>query len=58
LPILKNYPREFIFEPWKAPLDIQKKCKCIIGVDYPFPIVDHDVAKEKCLTKMKSAYQV
>jgi hypothetical protein len=29
--------REYIYEPWTAPLSIQKKAKCIIGKDYPKP---------------------
>lgn len=30
-------PKEFIYEPWKAPLSIQVKAKCIVGKDYPKP---------------------
>ena len=32
-----DMPREYIYEPWTAPLSIQKKAKCIIGKDYPKP---------------------
>ena len=39
---LRDFPTEYIFEPWKAPLDVQEKANCIIGKDYPEPIVDHD----------------
>ena len=44
LPQLKNYPRKFIYEPWKASAADQKKWKCEIGTHYPAPIVDHAVA--------------
>ncbi|GKV35804.1 hypothetical protein SLEP1_g44016 [Rubroshorea leprosula] len=37
LPILKDMPDEYIYEPWTAPLSIQTKAKCIIGRDYPKP---------------------
>ncbi|XP_028110696.1 (6-4)DNA photolyase isoform X3 [Camellia sinensis] len=37
LPILKDMPKEYIYEPWTAPLSIQTKAKCIIGKDYPKP---------------------
>ncbi|KAF7123855.1 hypothetical protein RHSIM_Rhsim12G0193900 [Rhododendron simsii] len=40
LPILKDMPKEYIYEPWTAPLSIQTKAKCIIGKDYPKP--DHE----------------
>ena len=28
-------PKEFIFEPWKAPMRVQGKAGCIVGIDYP-----------------------
>lgn len=30
-------PKEYIYEPWTAPLSVQKKARCIIGKDYPKP---------------------
>jgi cryptochrome len=56
LPQLKDYPKAFIYEPWKAPLAVQTKCGCIIGKDYPKPIVDHDEARKENLDKMGAAY--
>lgn len=41
IPELRNYPVEYIYEPWKASLDLQEKAGCIIGKDYPERIVDH-----------------
>lgn len=32
-----DMPKEYIYEPWTAPLSIQKKAKCIVGKDYPKP---------------------
>lgn len=57
IPILKDYPAKYIYEPWKAPMDVQKKAGCIIGKDYPNPIVDHDEVRVKNLDKMKIAYE-
>jgi len=31
LPVLKNMPKQYIFAPWTAPLEVQKKANCIIG---------------------------
>jgi cryptochrome len=56
LPVLKNMPDKFVYEPWKAPLSVQKQANCIIGKDYPAPIVDHDEARKFCMEKMKLAY--
>lgn len=49
IPELADVPTEFIHEPWKMPLDIQGKIRCIIGKDYPAPIVDHTLARERVL---------
>jgi cryptochrome len=57
LPMLKHFPKKFIYEPWKAPYCLQQECKCIIGKDYPKPIVDHDEAKEINMQQMKEAYK-
>jgi len=57
LPILKKYPTEYIYEPWKAPLSVQKAANCIIGKDYPKPIVQHEVISKENMAKMKMAYQ-
>ena len=56
LPLLKKFPSNYIYEPWKAPLSVQKAAGCIIGTDYPRPIVDHDVVHKVNMGKMKAAY--
>ena len=57
LPQLKNYPTKYIYEPWLAPIADQKKAGCIIGVDYPKPIVDHAVVSKENMGKMAKAYE-
>lgn len=44
-------------EPWTAPLEVQRKAKCIIGVDYPHPIVDHAIAHKEGIRRMALAYK-
>ncbi|XP_062153983.1 (6-4)DNA photolyase [Alnus glutinosa] len=56
LPILKDMPKEYIYEPWTAPLSVQTKAKCIIGRDYPKPVVPHDSESKECRRKMAEAY--
>ncbi len=40
IPALKNVPDAFIFEPWTLPFWLQEEANCVIGKDYPYPIVD------------------
>ncbi|KAG2649360.1 hypothetical protein PVAP13_1NG108400 [Panicum virgatum] len=56
IPVLKDMSREYIYEPWTAPLSIHKKAKCIICKDYPKPVVDHDTASKECRKRMGEAY--
>uniref|UniRef100_A0A6N2MUC6 Photolyase/cryptochrome alpha/beta domain-containing protein n=1 Tax=Salix viminalis TaxID=40686 RepID=A0A6N2MUC6_SALVM len=56
LPVLKDMPKEYIYEPWTAPPGIQRKAKCIIGRDYPKPVVYHDSASKECKRKLAEAY--
>ena len=37
-----------------APIEIQKKAGCVIGADYPHPIVDHATAGYLCCEKLRS----
>jgi cryptochrome len=57
LPQLKSYPAKYIYEPWKAPIADQKKAGCVIGVDYPKPIVDHQSASKENMGRMAKAYE-
>eukprot|EP00471_Norrisiella_sphaerica_P002941 CAMPEP_0184480814 /NCGR_PEP_ID=MMETSP0113_2-20130426/2322_1 /TAXON_ID=91329 /ORGANISM="Norrisiella sphaerica, Strain BC52" /LENGTH=544 /DNA_ID=CAMNT_0026859541 /DNA_START=93 /DNA_END=1727 /DNA_ORIENTATION=+ len=57
IPALKKYPAKYIYEPWKAPLSVQKSCGCVIGKDYPKPIIeDHTKRSKENMSKMKAAY--
>ena len=56
LPVLKNMPSKYIYEPWTAPLDVQRKAGCVVGVDYPAPVVDHASASKACVDKIAAAY--
>merc|ERR1712113_160670 len=46
VPELKSMPAKYIFSPWTAPKAVQEQAKCIIGKDYPAPIVDHSKARD------------
>ncbi|XP_035745604.1 cryptochrome-1-like isoform X2 [Egretta garzetta] len=53
LPVLKNFPSKYIYEPWTASDEEQKQAGCIIGQDYPFPMVNHKEASDHNLQLMK-----
>merc|ERR1719191_1648930 len=55
VPELKGMPAKYIFSPWTAPKEVQEKAKCIIGKDYPAPIVDHTKARNENLAKFGAA---
>uniref|UniRef100_A0A1J3II97 (6-4)DNA photolyase n=7 Tax=Noccaea caerulescens TaxID=107243 RepID=A0A1J3II97_NOCCA len=56
LPVLKDMPNQYIYEPWTAPLSVQTKAKCIVGKDYTKPMVLHDSASKECKRKMGETY--
>lgn len=43
LPELATVPDEHIHQPWTMPDAVQRSAGCLIGRDYPTPIVDHIV---------------
>ncbi|XP_074417427.1 cryptochrome-2-like isoform X2 [Larus michahellis] len=55
LPILKDFPAEYIYEPWKAPRSVQERAGCLVGTHYPRPIVEHRAASERNMGRMKAA---
>ncbi|CAL1546813.1 unnamed protein product [Lymnaea stagnalis] len=57
LPQLKGFPTQYIYEPWNAPESIQKAAKCIIGKDYPLPMVQHSEACRVNLERMRQVYK-
>ena len=44
VPELRNVPAKFIHAPHTMPPVLQKEIGCVIGRDYPVPIVDHAAA--------------
>ena len=54
LPELAKVADKYIHAPWSMPPLEQQLTSCIIGTDYPAPIVDHDVARREALALYKS----
>lgn len=52
VPELRDLPGVYVFEPWKAPAEVQLKAGCVMGRDYPKPIVDHALAVKEAREKI------
>ena len=55
IPELARCTDKWIHAPWLMPTCEQERCGVEIGNDYPAPIVDHVVAREKTLSLFKEA---
>lgn len=49
LPELGDVPVEFVHAPWEMPAAVQRAVNCVIGRDYPSPIVDHAEARRRAI---------
>jgi len=56
VPELKDVPDKFIYEPYTMTVEQQRKANCIIGKDYPRPIVDHKNKMEDNMKRIKAAF--
>jgi deoxyribodipyrimidine photo-lyase len=49
VPELRAVPADRIHEPWTMSAEEQEAADCVIGRDYPAPVIDHAVARERAL---------
>ena len=56
MPVLRRLPNEFVYEPWKAPAEVQRAAGCVVGVDYPAPMCDLERTSQANLRKMDACY--
>jgi deoxyribodipyrimidine photo-lyase len=55
VPELRGLPDRYLAEPWTAPPEVQRAARCVIGVDYPAPIVEHRAAREEAVARYARA---
>jgi deoxyribodipyrimidine photo-lyase len=55
LPELKRVPAKYVHRPWELSAAEQEAVGCVLGRDYPKPIVDHKIQREKALTLYRFA---
>ncbi|MDQ3435541.1 MAG: DNA photolyase family protein [Actinomycetota bacterium] len=53
VPELRDVPDELLREPWEMGIDRQREVGCVIGEDYPEPIVDRREAREAALERYR-----
>jgi cryptochrome len=49
-------PTQYIHEPWLAPKAVQMAARCVVGHDYPLPMVDHKKASKVNIERVKQVY--
>lgn len=57
VPELAGYSSDAIHAPWETDAAEQKRADCIIGRDYPLPMVDHHAARDAALAMFKAIKQ-
>lgn len=49
LPRLERLPERYIHRPWAAPASVLEEAGVRLGQDYPYPVVDHSLARDRFL---------
>jgi len=57
LPALKHVPTAWIFEPWLMTPELQAQYQCVIGKDYPAPIISIETALKQARSAILQAKQ-
>ena len=53
VPELRAVPDRWLAEPWTMPVEVQREAGCVIGVDYPQPVVDHGEARREAFERYR-----
>ncbi|NLI45261.1 MAG: deoxyribodipyrimidine photo-lyase [Chloroflexi bacterium] len=57
VPELAGVPDRYIHTPWEMPAELEGAARCRVGVDYPLPIVEHNLARARVLSVYQQAFQ-
>ncbi len=55
VPELARVPGRYLSQPWTMPAEEQARAGCVIGRDYPEPLVDHPQARREALERYGAA---
>ncbi len=51
VPELRDVPGEHLAEPWEMPQALQEETGCVIGRDYPEPVIDRSQARQEAFER-------
>lgn len=51
VPEVRELPDEHLATPWDAPEDVQEEAGCVVGDDYPEPLVDLRESREEAIAR-------
>ncbi len=51
VPELEDFPDKYLAEPWEAPEEVQSEAGCVIGSDYPEPLVDLKESRQEAISR-------
>ncbi|HSH09573.1 MAG TPA: deoxyribodipyrimidine photo-lyase [Oceanipulchritudo sp.] len=57
VPELGKVPLGYLHTPWEMPAPVQRASGCVIGKDYPAPVVDHAAGRARALAALASLKQ-
>ncbi len=49
IPELSDIPNKYIHQPWKTPKEILHNYGIVLGLTYPYPVIDHSYARQRAL---------
>ncbi len=49
IPALAKVPAKYVHEPWMMPPIVAQEAGCVVGRDYPEPVVDHAQARARAI---------
>jgi deoxyribodipyrimidine photo-lyase len=55
VPEMAAVPQAFVHQPWLMPVEVQRQSRCVIGQDYPEPIIDHAQARDRAISAFRLA---
>jgi deoxyribodipyrimidine photo-lyase len=55
IPELGPVPLKYIHTPWEMSTGLQREAGCVIGDDYPAPIIEHSFARQRAIHAYKAA---
>ena len=53
VPELTELPDRYLAAPWDAPKEVQEEANCVIGTDYPAPLVDLKESRAEAISRFE-----